>query len=299
VQYWFYLRMIFDPIGEISERYNVLQSALSSTEKIRGLLDEPPERPDPDPGVAGSPARGEVVFDRVGFAYQPGTPVIRAMSFAIRPGETVAVVGATGAGKSTLAQLLLGFYRVDHGRVLVDGRDVQDWRLEELRRAVGVVPQDVFLFSDSILENVRLRDPSVSEEQVREACRLVGAAAFVERLPDGYHSTVGERGVTLSAGQRQLLAFARILVESPRILILDEATSAVDSETEAVLQQAVTRIVEGRTCVIIAHRLSTIRLADRILVLHHGELREVGTHEELLRHGGIYTRLHRLQFELP
>ncbi len=295
VQYWFYLRLIFDPIQEIADRYNVLQSALSSTERIAALLDETPE-PSGDRVPEG---KGALEFDRVSFSYSDGAQALHRVSFQIEPGETIAVVGSTGAGKTTLTQLLLSLYRAQAGAVKVNEVPVQDWRLEDLRRGIGVIPQDVFLFADTVLENIRLRDDSVSEDQVVEACKKVGAHEFLSRQPEGYHSRLGERGINLSSGQRQLLAFARILVHAPSILVLDEATSSVDSETEHLLQQAVEQIVRGRTCIVIAHRLSTIRLADRIFVMHHGELRETGTHRELLGKGGLYARLHELQFDSP
>jgi ATP-binding cassette subfamily B multidrug efflux pump len=289
---WIYVGYLFEPLRELAERWNVLQSALVSTERVGRILDEAPE---PDGEVAHVPG-GAIEFKDVHFAYGPGGDVISALDLKVRPGETVAFVGATGAGKTTVTQLLLRLYRRRTGSITVDGIDLDRLALASLRRGIGVVPQDVFLFADSILENVRLFEPTISEAAVRDACRTVGADAFIERLPRGYATPLGERGQNLSAGQRQLLAFARVLVHDPRVLILDEATSSVDTESERLLQRAVERVLAGRTCLVIAHRLSTIRRADQILVLHHGRLREHGTHAELLKLGGIYARLHALQF---
>jgi ATP-binding cassette subfamily B protein len=270
----------------------VLQSALVSTERLARILEEPPER---DGRVTHDP-NGALALERVTFAYGEGPDVLSEVSFTVRPGQMVALVGATGAGKTTLTQLLLAFDRPRAGTIRWDGLDLETLSLAALRGGIGVVPQDVFLFADTILENVRLFDASIDPERVKEACRAAGAAAFVERLPEGYATRLGERGVNLSAGQRQLLAFARVLVRDPRVIILDEATSSVDTATEAELQRAMQRLLAGRTNIVIAHRLSTIRRADLILVLHHGRLREQGSHLELLRQGGLYARLHELQF---
>ena len=291
-RFWIYLGYLFEPLRELAERWNVLQSALVSTERIGRILDEAPERDGTVDHVPG----GRIEMHAVTFAYDGGPDVVTELDLDVKPGETVAFVGATGAGKTTVTQLLLRLYRRRAGANRIDGVDADLLSLQSLRRGIGVVPQDVFLFADTILENVRLFDRSISEESVRRACETVGAAGFIERLPQAYATPLGERGMNLSAGQRQLLAFARVLVHDPKVLILDEATSSVDTESERLLQRAVDRVLTGRTCLVIAHRLSTIRRADQILVLHHGRLRERGTHAELLQQNGIYARLHALQF---
>jgi ATP-binding cassette subfamily B protein len=241
-------------------------------------------------------ARGGIEFDRVCFSYQAGEPVLRDLTFRVAPGETVAVVGHTGAGKSTLANLLLRFYDVDSGAVKVDGVDVRQWDLTRLRSSIGMVLQDVFLFSGTIGHNIGLGAPAIDSERLTWAASEARALPFIERLPGGLKATVRERGAGLSVGQKQLLSFARALAFDPRILILDEATSSIDTETEQLIQQALVRLLAGRTSLVIAHRLSTIQRADRILVLHKGRLREEGTHQELLARRGIYHRLYQLQY---
>ncbi|HEX2163164.1 MAG TPA: ABC transporter ATP-binding protein [Thermoanaerobaculia bacterium] len=289
----------YQPLSDLSEKYNILQGAMASSERIFRLLDRPPEiftppdayRP-PDGRVAGA-----IELDRVSFAYVAGEPVLEDVSFRVEPGETVAVVGHTGAGKTTLTNLLLRFYDVDAGRVLVDGVDVRRWDLDALRGGIGLVLQDVFLFSGTIGSNIRLGAPEIDEERARWAAREVALLPFVERLPAGFDSEVRERGAGLSVGQKQLIAFARALAFDPRILILDEATSSVDTETEQAIQRALERLLVGRTSLVIAHRLSTIQRADRILVMHKGRVREQGTHQELLARRGIYHRLYQLQYK--
>jgi ABC-type multidrug transport system fused ATPase/permease subunit len=239
------------------------------------------------------------VFDRVRFSYDGVREVLRGVSFAVEPGRTLAVVGATGAGKSTLINLLCRFYDVSGGSVQIDGADVRSLDLVELRRRVGLVQQDVFLFSGNVLENIRLWDPEISEERVRKSLATVRALSFVEALPGGLLAEVQERGATFSQGQRQLLSFARALAHEPDVLVLDEATASVDTETETLVQEAMTRLTSGRTSIVIAHRLSTVRSADQIVVLHHGEVRERGSHDELLAKGGIYSRLYRMGFADP
>ncbi|MEQ8767417.1 MAG: ABC transporter ATP-binding protein [Planctomycetota bacterium] len=296
LQFWIMLGYLFDPIRELSEKYNVFQSAMASAERLFGLLDEAPEISGPENPYRPEEARGEIELRDVTFGYGDGPDVLRNVSFHVKPGEKIAIVGATGAGKTTLINLLSRYYDVRSGSILVDGHDVREYDPKDLRHQIGLVLQEVFLFPGDILENIRLGDTSISEERVIEAARLVGADRFIQKLPDGYRSEVRERGATQSVGEKQLIAFARVLTFDPSILILDEATAHIDPETERLLQKALERTLKGRTAILIAHRLATIRHADRILVFHHGELREAGTHQELLERGGLYHRLHQLQF---
>jgi ATP-binding cassette subfamily B protein len=291
-----YMQRFFVPIRDFSTKYAVMQSAMSSSERIFELLDQPvtlasPARPQTPPVV-----RGRIEFDQVWFAYNGEDWVLRDLSFVVEPGERVAIVGHTGAGKTTVIKLLNRTYDVHRGRVLVDGVDVRDWDLAALRRHVGVVLQDVFLFSGTIATNLTLERDDVAVDAAIAAARTVHADPFIRRLPDGYDERVRERGNNLSVGQRQLLAFARALAYRPTILVLDEATSSVDTETELLIQDAVTRLLSGRTALVVAHRLSTIEHADRILVMHGGELRESGTHAALLQQRGLYYRLYQLQY---
>jgi ATP-binding cassette, subfamily B, multidrug efflux pump len=293
-----YTRRFFRPIQDLSEKYNILQGAMASSERIFELLDTEPEVRDPDqPLHLPTPGRGDIEFRDVWFRYSPdGEWVLRGVTFRAAPGERVAIVGATGAGKSTIINLLMRFYEPQKGEILFDGVPVERVPLAELRGRISLVLQDVFLFSEDVGRNIRLGDDSIPDERVREAARRVGADRFVARLPQGYQQPLGERGTSLSVGERQLVSFARALAFDPLVLVLDEATSSVDSEVEAQIEEALRELMRGRTSLVIAHRLSTIQNADQILVLHHGEVRERGTHAELLRKGGLYARLHELQF---
>jgi ABC-type multidrug transport system fused ATPase/permease subunit len=292
-----YSDRFFRPISDLSEKYTILQAAMASSERIFKLLDTPPSivsRPDPRALRVRS---GRVEFRAVHFAYHPGDEVLHDVSFVVEPGEKVAIVGPTGAGKSTIISLLSRFYDVQQGQILIDGVDIRDYDLQALRRSVGIVLQDVFLFSGSIANNIRLGNAGISGEQLRRAAEVVHASGFIEKLEGGYDAQVGERGSSLSVGQKQLLAFARALAFDPRILVLDEATSSIDTETELLIRDAIEKLMVGRTCIVIAHRLSTIQKADRIIVLHRGRIREMGTHQELLKLKGIYWKLYQLQYK--
>jgi ATP-binding cassette subfamily B protein len=291
-----YTRRFFRPITDLSEKYNAMQAAMASSERIFGLLDTQPEVTDSASPTELRDVNGQVEFENVSFSYQRGEVVLKDVSFRVEGGETVAIVGATGAGKTTLMNLLSRFYEPQQGSIRVDGVDVREISQEQLRKHLAVVPQDVFLFSGTIEQNLRLGKVHLSEEEIVEAASKVRAHEFISRLPHGYRQEVGERGISLSAGQRQLLSFARALLHKPRILILDEATSSVDPETEFLIRDALHSLLTQRTSIVIAHRLSTIRNADKIIVLHKGAVKEQGTHAELLKAGGIYCRLSELQF---
>jgi ABC-type multidrug transport system fused ATPase/permease subunit len=294
------LNNFFDPIQQLSQLYTTYQSGMAALDKIFDLLDEQPDLVDRPGARELPPIRGELLFDHVSFRYgqsaaADGDPgwALRDIELLVPPGQTVALVGETGAGKSTFAKLVARFYDPTDGSVLVDGHDLRDVTMHSLRSQMGIVPQEGFLFSGTIRENIAFGRPSASQEEIESAARAVGAESFIRALDQGYDTQVGERGVKLSAGQRQLLAFARALVADPRILVLDEATSNVDVHTETLIEQGLRRLVAGRTAVVIAHRLSTIQRASRIVVLEHGQIVEQGTHQELLDAGGHYWRLYR------
>jgi len=293
-----YSERFFRPIRDLSERFNVLQGAMASSERIFELLDTPVEVPLPAVPAVPDRLQGEIVLDHVSFAYKEDEPVLHDVSFRVAPGEAVAIVGHTGAGKTTIASLLVRFYDVRAGAIRVDGVDIRGWDLAALRRRIAVVPQDVFLFSGSAIRNIGLRDPQTTPARVEQAITAVEARDFLERLPQGLETELRERGNLLSVGQKQLLSFARALAHDPAILILDEATSSVDSQTEIRIREALRVLIRGRTSLVIAHRLSTIRHVDRIIVLHKGRLVDQGTHEELLARGGIYAKLYQLEFKL-
>src|SRR5262245_5043164 len=289
-------RAFYEPISDISEKYNILQSAMASSERIFKLLDEPVTIESPADPVSLARPRGEIEFRHVWFAYKDEEWVLKDVSFVARPGERLAFVGHTGAGKTTITNLLLRFYDIQRGQILFDGVDIRDLDLKQLRACFSIVLQDVFLFSGDIAGNIRLGNAAISDEAVQAAAREVHADPFISRLPLGYSTDLKERGAGLSVGQKQLVSFARALAFDPAVLILDEATSSIDTETEILIRDAVERLMEGRTSLVIAHRLSTIQSVDKIIVMHKGEVRETGTHQELLAKRGIYWRLYQLQF---
>ena len=293
-----YMQRFYWPIRDLSERFTTLQQSIASCERIFGVLDEEEEITDvAEPHPLGA-IRGRLEVQNVWFAYEADNWVLRDVSFTIESGEKVAIVGATGAGKSTMMSLLNRFYDVQKGRILIDGVDIRELEQKELRRNVGLVLQDTFIFTDTVAENIRMRDPEISTEAVRAAARLVGAEPFILRMPAGYDSPLAERGNNLSTGQKQLLALARVAAFNPAIvLVLDEATASIDPETEATLQRSIREVMARRTSIVIAHRLNTIRFVDRILVLNQGRIVEEGTHEALLSSGGIYSKLYELQYK--
>ena len=291
------LNLLFRPLRMLADKFNVLQMGVIASERVFKVLDNPDVTPVPNPG-AYAPLRvnGKVEFNNVSFSYVPGRPVLNNISFLAEAGQTVALVGHTGSGKSTIVSLLTKLYPIENGSIKIDDVSIDDFDISALRNNVGIVLQDVFLFSGSILDNITLRNPDISLAQVEKAAKLIDMHDFIMRLPGGYNYKVGERGATLSLGQRQLLSFIRALLYNPSILILDEATSSVDTETELLIQNAIDTLISGRTSIVIAHRLSTIRKAHKIIVLDNGNLIEAGTHEQLLEAGGHYSKLYQMQF---
>lgn len=291
-----YSQSLFQPIRDISDKYNVLQAAVVASHRIFKTLDIPIAITTPEKPLKADRARGRIEFENVWFAYNDEDWVLKDASFTVEPGQSIALVGHTGSGKTTITNLLMRFYDIQRGRILLDGVDIRDWDLKALRQNFAVVLQEVFLFSGTIEGNIRLGHEEISEERVRWAAREVHADGFISRLKDGYKAEVRERGAGLSVGQKQLISFARALAFDPALLILDEATSSIDTETEQLIQRAIERVMRDRTSIVVAHRLSTIQNADRIIVLHHGEIREQGTHQELLAKRGLYWKLYKLQY---
>ncbi len=296
IEFIMFLQMFFRPIRLIADRFNTLQLGIVSTDRIMKLLDNE-EHIDDNGTLIKDTIKGKVTFDHVWLAYEKNDYVLKDISFEVKPGETLALVGATGAGKSSVINLLNRFYEINKGNILVDDTDISDYDLKSLRSKIGTVLQDVFLFSDTIYNNITLGDRSISREKVLEAADLVGARRFIEKLPGGFDYNVMERGATLSVGQRQLISFVRTMVYNPAIIVLDEATSSVDSETEELIQFAIENLMKGRTAIVIAHRLSTIQKADKILVLEKGEIKESGSHDQLMAMNGHYTQLYKMQYK--
>ena len=295
--FWQLVDRFFQPIGDLAEKYNIMQAAMASSERVFRLLDTKATIVDPPHPRELAHVRGEIDFENVSFAYNEGDWVLRDVNFKISAGESVAIVGATGAGKTSIISLISRFYDVQRGRILLDGADLRDLRQQDVRRHVGVVLQDPFIFAGTVASNIRLNSAGISDQQVRAAAAFVNADKFIDKLAQGYDTVVTERGSTLSVGQKQLLAFARAIAFNPEILlVLDEATSSVDTETERLIQDALAKLMVGRTSIIIAHRLSTIQNVDRIIVLHKGRVVEMGTHRDLLAQRGVYHRLYELQY---
>lgn len=299
-----YTRQFFEPIRNLSDQYNTLQSAMAGAERIFGLLDEDTSIEQSEAPVEVGRLNGRIEFKNVWFTYdrvkhegQEPNWILKDVSFTVEPGQKVAIVGATGAGKTTIINTLLRFYEIEKGQILVDGIDIREMTLPDLRRHVGLVLQDVFLFSGTVERNLTLENPDISHEDIEHASALVGADAFIRKLPAGYQQDVRERGASLSYGQRQLLSFVRALVYDPEVLVLDEATSSVDTETEHLIEQALEALMEGRTSLVIAHRLSTVQHSDKIIVMHKGTIREQGSHQDLLALGGLYRKLYELQYQ--
>ena len=296
VAFMLYLNLLFRPLRVIADKFNVLQMGIIASERVFKVLNND-DHIKTEGSFAPQQAKGQIDFEQVTFGYAEEHPVLKDVSFHVKPGQTVAIVGHTGSGKTTIISLLNRLYEVQKGAIKIDGVPVEQWKLEALRANVGVVLQDVFLFSGSVLENITLRNPAISKERVVEAAKLIGMHDFIMRLPGGYDYNVMERGATLSLGQRQLLSFIRALLYNPAILILDEATSSIDTESEMMIENAIQKLISDRTSIVIAHRLSTIQRADQIIVLDKGEVKEIGSHRELLEKGGFYSKLHQMQFE--
>ncbi|HEY0056475.1 MAG TPA: ABC transporter ATP-binding protein [Pedobacter sp.] len=298
VSFIMYINMMFRPIRELADKFNTLQMGMVGAERVFSVLDNPDI--EDNTGKLSPVIQGEIAFENVWFTYQPDTEddnwILKNINFSIKPGETLALVGATGAGKSSVINILNRFYQISKGSVKIDGVDIHEYELNYLRTQIATVIQDVFLFSDSVANNIALNNPGITREQLVNAAKDAGAHDFIERLPGGYDYDVMERGATLSSGQAQLISFIRAMVYNPKILILDEATSSVDTETEYLIQQTLEKLMKGRTSIVIAHRLSTIQNANKIIVLDHGEIKEAGSHQELLKLGGYYKRLYDLQF---
>ena len=290
-----YIANFYDPVQELAEQFTTLQNALASAEKIFTVLDEENPIKESEKPVALENIKGKIEFKHVWFAYEKEDYVLKDVSFVIEPGQKVAFVGATGAGKSSILNLVGRYYDIQKGQILIDDVDIKELSTAQIRDAIGQVQQDVFIFTGDIESNITLNNKNISHEKVVESAKTVNASHFIEQLPHQYQEPVSERGSTLSAGQRQLLSFARTLAFDPKILVMDEATANIDTETEQLIQQALERLMQGRTTIMVAHRLSTIQHADNIIVMHHGRIRESGTHQELLKQDGIYKKLYDLQ----
>ncbi|HTS43426.1 MAG TPA: ABC transporter ATP-binding protein [Puia sp.] len=295
IAFFLYLNLLFRPLRLIADKFNVLQMGMVASERVFRVLDNE-DSVKTEGSYAPGRIKGKIEFDHVSFAYVDGRYVLKNISFEIQPGDTLAIVGHTGSGKTSIISLLNRLYQIQHGEIKIDDVRIEEYRLKNLRAGIGVVLQDVFLFSGSVMDNITLRNTSIPEEKVYEAARLIGMHDFIMKLPGGYQYNVMERGSSLSMGQRQLLSFIRALLYDPSILILDEATSSVDTESELLIQQAIDKLIAGRTSIVIAHRLSTIRKANKIMVLDKGEIKEMGTHDQLLLKGGFYAKLHEMQF---
>lgn len=298
IAFYLYLNLLFRPLRVIADKFNVLQMGMVASERVFRVMDND-DTITSEGNYAPARIKGKIQFDKVFFAYTDDRYVLRNISFTVQPGQTVAIVGHTGSGKTSIISLMNRLYHIQKGEIRIDDVKVEDYKLDALRRGIGVVLQDVFLFSGSVKDNITLRNDDISMERVVAAAKLIGMHDFIMRLPGGYDYNVMERGSSLSMGQRQLLSFIRALLYDPSILILDEATSSVDTESELLIQEAIDKLIAGRSSIVIAHRLSTIRKAHQIIVLDKGEIKEIGTHEELLEKGGFYAKLHDMQFQVP